>query len=324
MHYRPLGKTGLWVSEIGYGSWGIGKSGWIGAEDQESLAALHKAIDQGLNFIDTALVYGSGHSEQLIGQVLRDRSERVYVATKVPPKNKILPAPAGIPANEAFPRDHIIECTEQSLRNLGIDTIDIQQFHVWNDEWVGQGDWLEAVQLLKQQGKIRYFGISINDHQPANALRLIETGVLDTVEVIYNIFDQSPEDELFPACQQHNIGVIVRAPLDEGGLTGKITPESIFDENDFRTRYFRGDRKQVVYTRVQGIATNLGISLDALPETALRYILSNPIVSTVIPGMRSVAHVERNIDISDGYTLPPEQQQKLKAYRWVRDFYKKV
>ena len=324
MHYRTLGKTDLSVSEIGYGTWGIGKSGWIGAKDKDSLVALHRAIDLGLNFIDTALAYGEGHSEQLIGQIVRSRNERIYIATKVPPKNKLLPAPAGVPAQEAFPSSHIVECTEQSLRNLGIDTIDIQQFHVWNDEWVGQGDWLETVQRLKEQGKIRFFGISINDHQPWNALRLIETGVVDTVEVIYNIFDQSPEDELFPACRQHNIGVIVRAPLDEGGLTGRITPESTFDENDFRSRYFRDDRKQEVYTRVQSIAADLGISLDALPEIALRYILSNPVVSTVIPGMRSARNVERNIALSDGRTLLPEQLQKLKKYRWVRDFYKKV
>ncbi|MBV9228685.1 MAG: aldo/keto reductase [Chloroflexi bacterium] len=323
MHYRALGKTGLSVSEIGYGGWGIGKSGWIGAEDEASLAALHKAVDLGLNFIDTALAYGNGHSEQLIGQVVRSRNERIYVATKVPPKNRILPIPPGTPLSEAFPHDYIIECAEQSLRNLGIDTIDILQFHGWTDEWVNQSEWLDALQHLKRQGKIRYFGISINDHQPWNALHLIETGVLDTVQVIYNIFDQSPEDQLFPACHQHNIGVIVRAPLDEGGLTGKITPESTFDENDFRTRYFRGDRKQEVYTRVQRIAADLGIPLDALPEMALRYILSNPAVSTAIPGMRSISNVERNVAVSDGRTLSPEQLQKLKAHRWVRDFYKK-
>lgn len=318
MRYRTLGKTGFSVSEIGYGTWGIGKSGWIGADDQESLAALHKAIDLGLNFIDTALVYGNGHSEELIGQVVRSRSERIYVATKVPPTIR-----AAIPVNEAFPRKHIIESTEQSLHNLGVDTIDIQQFHMWYDDWVGQGDWLETVQHLKEQGKIRYFGISINDHQPWNALRLIETGFVDTVQVIYNIFDQSPEDALFAACQQHNIGVIVRTPLDEGGLTGRITPESTFDENDFRNRYFRDDRKQEVYTRVQRIAADAGVSLADMPELALRYILSNSAVSTVIPGMRSVRSVERNVALSDGRTLSHDQLEKLKAHRWVRDFFKR-
>src|SRR2546422_590517 len=321
MHYRTLGKTDLSVSEIGYGTWGIGKSGWIGAKDKDSLVALHRAIDLGLNFIDTALAYGEGHSEQLIGQVVRSRNERIYIATKVPPKNKLLPAPAGVPAQEAFPGSHIVESTEQSLRNLGIDTIDIQQFHVWNDEWVGQGDWLETVQRLKEQGKIRFFGISMNDLQPDNALRLIETGLVDTVQVIYNIFEQSPEDTLFPACHQHHIGVIVRVALDEGGLTGMVTPESRFDPQDFRSNYFRGNRKQEVYERVQNMVSDLGTTVDELPEIALRYVLSHPVVSTVIPGMRTLRNVDRNTAVGDGRGLPPEQVQKLKKHRWVRNFY---
>ncbi len=321
LKYRTLGKTGLQVSEIGYGAWGIGKSGWVGAEDDESLRALERAIELGLNFIDTALGYGDGHSERLVGQVVRSHSERIYVATKIPPKNGQWPARAGVPVEETFPAEHVIECTQKSLRNLGLETIDVQQFHVWSDEWVGQGDWLQAVEKLKSDGKIRLFGISINDHQPANALKLIESGVVDTVQVIYNIFDQSPEDELFPACQQHDVGVIVRVPLDEGGLTGKITPETTFDEGDFRANYFRGDRKQEVYERAQAIAADLGISMDDLPEIALRYILSHPAVSTVIPGMRSVRNVERNTAVGDGKGLPEDQVRKLKKHRWVRSYY---
>ncbi len=321
MEYRKLGRTGFEVSEIGYGAWGIGKSGWIGANDEESLQALQKAIDLGLNFIDTALGYGDGHSERLVGQVARDQSKRIYISTKIPPKNGQWPARAGVPVQDTFPGDHIMECTERSLRNLGTDAIDVQQFHVWQDAWVGQGDWLETIQKLKEQGKIRFFGISINDHQPENALRLIETGVVDTVQVIYNVFDQSPEDKLFPACQQHNIGVIVRVPLDEGGLTGKITPQSTFDPEDFRNGYFRGDRKQEVYTRVQSIASDLGVSVDDVPEIALRYVLSNPAVSTVIPGMRTLHNVERNIAVGDGKGLTQEQIQKLKKHRWIRSYY---
>jgi aryl-alcohol dehydrogenase-like predicted oxidoreductase len=321
MHYRALGKTGLQVSEIGYGTWGIGKAGWTGADDQQSLKGLNAAIDRGLNFIDTALGYGHGHSEQLVGQVVRARREPVYVATKVPPKNLQWPAQPGIPADEAFPGDHVIARTEESLRNLGLETVDIQQFHVWSNEWVGQGDWLEAVQRLKEQGKIRFFGVSINDHQPDSALRLVESGVVDTVQVIYNIFDQSPEDRLFPACRQHNVGVIVRVPLDEGGLTGKVTPETVFADGDFQARYFRGDRKREVYQRAQQIAEDLGIALDQLPEVALRYTLSHPAVSTVIPGMRSVHHVEPSIAVGDGRGLPAEQVQRLKAHRWIRNFY---
>ncbi len=322
MHYRTLGRTGLQVSEIGYGAWGIGQSGWIGAQDQESLQALQKAIDLGVNFIDTALAYGEGHSEQLVGQVLRRNPDRrIIVASKIPPKNGQWPAQAGVPVAEAFPGSYIEACTEQSLRNLGTETLDIQQFHVWNDEWVGQGDWAETIQRLKEQGKIRFFGISINDLQPDNALRLIDSGLVDTVQVIYNIFEQSPEDTLFPACQRHNIGVIVRVALDEGGLTGTVTPQSRFDPQDFRSNYFRGNRKQEVYEHVQGIVSDLGTTVDELPEIALRYVLSHPAVSTVIPGMRTVRNVERNTAIGDGRELPPEQVQKLKKHRWIRNFY---
>jgi len=322
MHYRTLGRTGLPASEIGYGAWGISGSGWIGAQDQESLQALQRAIDLGVNFIDTALGYGDGHSEQLIGQVLRHNPyTRIIVATKIPPKNGQWPAQAGVPVKETFPGTHIQACTEQSLRNLGTQTLDLQQFHVWNDEWIGQGDWQDTIQRLKEQGKIRYFGVSINDLQPDNAIRLIESGLVDTVQVIYNIFEQSPEDSLFPACQRHNVGVIVRVPLDEGGLTGTVTPESHFDSQDFRSRYFQGNRKQEVYEHVQNILSDLGKTVDELPEIALRYILSHPAVSTVIPGMRTVRNVERNTAVGDGKGLPLDQVQKLKKHRWLRNFY---
>lgn len=322
MHYRTLGRTELPVSEIGYGAWGISGSGWIGAQDQESLQALQQAVDLGVNFIDTALGYGDGHSEQLIGQVLRHNlDKRIIVATKIPPKNGQWPAQPGVPVKETFPGTYIQECTEQSLRNLGVETLDLQQFHVWNDEWIGQGDWQETIQRLKEEGKIRYFGVSINDLQPDNAIRLIESGLVDTVQVIYNIFEQSPEDSLFPVCQRHNVGVIVRVPLDEGGLTGTVTPASYFDSQDFRSHYFQGNRKQEVYEHVQNILSDLGKTVDELPEIALRYILSHPAISTVIPGMRTVRNVERNTAVGDGKGLSPDQVQKLKKHRWLRNFY---
>ena len=321
MHYRWLGRTGLEVSEVVYGAWGIGKDAWLGAEDNESLRALNRAIDLGVNFIDTALSYGEGHSERLVGQVVRERDETVYVATKIPPKNRIWPAPSGLHPDEVFPKEYVRECTETSLRNLGLEAIDVQQFHVWSDEWVGRGDWLEAIEGLKSEGKIRFFGVSINDHQPANAVRLIETGVVDTVQVIYNVFDQSPKDELFPACQEHGVGVIVRVPFDEGALTGRITPETTFDEGDFRNDYFRGDRKEQVYERVRAIVSELGVTEDEIAEVALRYVLSLPAVSTVIPGMRSVRNVERNMAVADGKGLLGDRAQRLKAHRWDRNFY---
>lgn len=321
MHYRRLGSTDLEVSEVGFGAWGIGKDAWLGAEDDESIRALHTAIDLGLNFIDTALVYGEGHSEMLVGQVVRERDETVYVATKIPPTNREWPARPGLRAEEVFPGSYVKECTETSLKNLGLETIDVQQLHVWQDEWVGEGDWIDAVEDLKKEGKIRFFGVSINDHEPENAVKLIEAGLVDTVQVIYNVFDQSPEDELLPMCLERGVGVIVRVPFDEGGLTGRITPDTEFEEGDFRNEYFRGDRKREVYERVQRIAEDLGVEVDEVPGIALRYVLSHPAVSAVIPGMRSVRNVERNVAVADGRGLPEEQVRKLKAHRWVRNFY---
>ncbi len=320
MNYRRLGRTGLEVSEVGYGAWGIGKSQWLGAEDDESLRALGRAIDLGLNFIDTALAYGEGHSERLVGRVVKERDETVYVATKIPPLNQAWPAPSGLSPEETFPGAYVRRCTERSLENLGLEAIDVQQFHVWHDEWVREGDWLEAIEDLKREGKIRFFGVSINDHQPANAVKLIGTGVVDTVQVIYNIFDQSPEDALFPACMEHDVGVIVRVPFDEGALTGRITPETTFEEGDFRNDYFRGDRKAEVYERVRAIVSELGVTEDEVAEVALRFVLSHPAVSTVIPGMRSVRNVERNMRVGDGKGLPEGQVQRLKTHRWVRNF----
>jgi len=321
VNYRKLGRTGLEVSEVGYGAWGIGKSQWMGAEDDESLRALGRAIDLGLTFIDTALGYGEGHSERLVGQTVRGRDETVHVSTKIPPKNLTFPAPSGLHPDETFPADHVRESTETSLKNLGLDAIDVQQFHVWQDEWLGEGGWQEAVEDLKGEGKIRHFGVSINDHQPANAIKLIESGLVDTVQVIYNVFDQSPEDELLPACLEHGVGVIVRVPFDEGALTGAITPETEFDEGDFRNDYFRDDRKREVQERVRAIVSELGVTEDEIAEIALRYILSHPAVSTVIPGMRSVRNVERNMRVADGKGLPEDQVRLLKNHRWVRNFY---
>ena len=322
MNKRKLGRTGLEVSEIGYGAWGIGGTMWLGADDDESLLALSRAIDLGVNLIDTALGYGNGHSEELVGQVVRSRSERVVVTTKIPPKNMTWPAPDGIDPEEAFPAEWVRRCTERSLGNLGLDTIDVQQFHVWSDEWVGRGTWLEGIEELKAEGKIRAFGVSINDHQPSNALKLIESGAVDSVQVIYNVFDQSPEDELLDACLENGVGVLARVPFDEGSLTGRIGPGTEFPEGDFRNNYFRGDRLQQVDERVGAIVDELGISRDDLAEVALRYVLSHPAVSSVIPGMRSVRNVERNAAVGDGQGLAEEQVAALKRHRWVRDFYR--
>jgi aryl-alcohol dehydrogenase-like predicted oxidoreductase len=321
MKYRILGKTNLNVSEISFGAWGIGGGMWKGSDDVESMRTLHRAVDLGVNFIDTALAYGRGHSEQLIGNLLKERKERLHVATKIPPKNQQWPARAGSSVGDAFPKNYIIECTEKSLKNLGTECLDVQQFHVWLDEWLHEGDWWEAIQNLKEQGKIRAFGVSINDHAPETALELVKSGLADTVQVIYNIFDQSPEDNLFPVCREKNVGVIVRVPFDEGGLTGRITPETTFPERDWRNRYFQDDRKKQVWEKAQELQKLLNGEAKSLPELALRFCLNHPAVSTVIPGMRTVEHVESNIAVSDGRLLSDSLRSELKHHVWQRNFY---
>jgi aryl-alcohol dehydrogenase-like predicted oxidoreductase len=257
-----------------------------------------------------------------VGQTVRGHEDRVHVATKIPPKTREWPGNPRSHASETFPAEHVRECTERSLANLGVDAIDVQQFHVWHDDWLEQGDWLEAVEALKQEGKIRFFGVSINDHEPVTALKLVRSGHVDTVQVIYNVFDQSPEDELFPAVTEHDVGVLARVPFDEGGLTGAIRADSEFPEGDFRRDYFEGDRRREVADRVQAIVEDLGIDPDGIAEVALRYILSSDAVSTVIPGMRSIRNVERNCAVGDGRGLPPEAVEKLHRHRWVRNFYR--
>ncbi|MFD7426319.1 aldo/keto reductase [Streptomyces sp. NPDC059818] len=320
MRYRELGRSGLRVSEIGYGAWGIGESSWVGATEDESVRALHRAVDLGVNFIDTARGYGE--SERIVGRVVRERTgDDVLVATKVPPKNGVWPPADGTDPAAAFPGEYIRTSLETSLRASGLDHFDVLQFHVWHDEWVGRGDWLETVAELKREGKIRLFGVSVNDHRPESALALVRSGAVDSVQVIYNVFDQSPADELLPACEEHGVGVIVRVALDEGGLTGRITAGTTFPEGDWRNRYFRDDRPAQVERRVAAIVADLGIEPDAVAEHALRFVLSSPAVSTVIPGMRSVRNVERNTALSDGRPLTADQLGVLAGHRWERDFY---
>jgi len=321
MQKRRLGRAGLHVSEIGYGAWGIGGSEWMGAKDDESLRALHRALDLGVNFIDTALAYGRGHSEEIVGQVARERREEIYVATKVFPKNLTWPARPGVPVADVFPAEHITRCCEKSLRNLGQERLDLLQLHVWRDEWLGRDGWRDALQGLKAAGKVRFVGISVNDHAPETALEAVASGLFDTAQVIFNIFDPTPAAALLPACLSNDVGVLARVPLDEGALTGAITPATRFPEGDFRNDYFSGDRKQQVFERTEALKTLLGPEARTLAELALRFCLSHDAVSTVIPGMRRVSTAEANAAISDGRRLSPELLEKLKAHAWPKNFY---
>ena len=321
MRYRTLGRTGFHVSEIGYGAWGIGGKLWQGGADDESLRALRRAMDLGLNFIDTALVYGDGHSEKLVGKAIREARHRMYVATKVPPRNRLWPARPGVGIEDVFPEEYIIGCTDESLRNLRLDAIDLQQLHVWNPEWLDRDEWRRAFEELKTSGKVRATGISVNDHQPDSALALMRTGCIDAVQVIYNIFDQSPERSLFPLAQELNIGVIARVPFDEGSLTGSITEATKFDPKDFRSFYFRGDRKTQVVERVTALQRDLPSPAGSLPEIALRFTISHRAVCTAIPGMRTVRNVEQNTRVSDQGPLDPATLDILKRHAWSKNFY---
>jgi len=316
MHGRTFGRLGWPVSEVGYGLWGMG--GWTGSDDQESLRALDRALALGCTFFDTAWAYGNGHSERLLAEALAARPEaRPIVATKIPPKNLRWPGHAEDPVSAVYPPDHIREYTEKSLRNLKRDQVDLQQFHVWSDTWTDDPGWQRAVDDLKREKLVRGIGISINRWQPANVLRALATGLVDSVQVVYNIFDQAPEDELFPYCREHGIAVIARVPFDEGSLTGTLTAESRWPEGDWRNSYFQPENLTPTLSRIERLRPLVPEGMD-LPELALRFILHHPAVSTVIPGMRRPRHVERNMAASDGEPLPPRLLEALRAHRWDR------
>lgn len=316
MRYRDFGRTGWKVSEIGYGMWGMG--GWTGSDDDESVQSLLVAIARGCNFFDTAWAYGAGRSERLLGEARRTYPHApMFIATKIPPANLHWPGTAADSVADVYPPDHIREYTEKSLANLGVETIDLQQFHVWSDAWADDDGWQRAVADLKESGLVRAVGISVNRGEPSNVLRALRTGLIDSVQVVYNIFDQSAEDELFPFCLEHRIGIIARVPFDEGGLTGTLTANSRWPADDWRNLYFTKARLAETLARVERLAPLLPDGMD-MAEMALRFILEHPAVSTTIPGMRQLANVQRNLAVSDGERLPPRLRDALGAHRWDR------
>jgi aryl-alcohol dehydrogenase-like predicted oxidoreductase len=318
MRMRAFGRLGWPVSEIGYGMWGM--AGWTGSDDDESRRALDRAVELGCNFFDTAYAYGDGKSERLLGDALaRHRDRRLYAATKVPPKNRRWPGQADTPMSEVFPYEHIVEMTRTSQRNLGLERIDLQQLHVWNDAWVADDGWKRAAEDLKREGAIEGFGISVNRWEPANVLAALDTGLVDSVQVVYNIFDQAPEDVLFPACQRLGVAVIARVPFDEGSLTGAMTANDRWPEGDWRNIYFTPDKLRTTLERVERLRPLVSAGAS-LPDLALRFILHHPSVSTTIPGMRRVGHVEANLAAAQAPPLPPSTIEALRAHRWDRDW----
>ena len=316
---RPFGRLGWPVSEVGYGLWGVG--GWTGSDDDESVEAIERSIALGCTFFDTALAYGDGKSEALLGGVLaRHRGTPLVVATKIPPKNRRWPARADYRLDDVFPADYIRQATETSLENLGVSSIDVQQFHVWTDEWAADERWQRAVDGLKREGLIKSFGISINRWEPTNVLKALRTGLVDSVQVVYNIFDQNPEDELFPMCRDLGVAVIARVPFDEGSLTGTMTRDMTFPEGDWRNLYFPPDKLGPILDHVDALRPDVPPGMT-MPELALRFILANPDVTTVIPGMRRLRHVEANLGVSDGRPLDPAVMAAMRRHRWTRTYF---
>ncbi|CAM3365783.1 aldo/keto reductase [Kibdelosporangium persicum] len=320
MRYRRFGRLGWQVSEVGYGMWGIagGTGGWTGADDVTGMQALHRAVDLGCTFYDTAWIYGRGHSEHMLGEVLRAHpGRRLYAATKIPPKDRAWPSTRDSRLRDVFPADHIVEYTHKSLAGLGVDRIDLLQFHVWEDSWAQDESWQRAVTDLKDQGLVEGVGISVNRWEPWNVLTTLETGLIDAVQVIYNIFDQAPEDELLPRCAELDIAVIARVPFDEGTLTGTLTAESAWPPDDWRSSYFVPENLIPAVARADRLREIVPADMT-MPELALRFILANPHITTVIPGMRSVRHVEANTAVSGRAALPPELMDRLREHRWDR------
>lgn len=316
MEYRKFGRTGWQVSEVGYGMWGM--AGWTGSEEKEVEKALDRSIELGCNFFDTAWAYGAGRSENILNKTLkRHAGQRLYAATKIPPKNRQWPSRRESLLEDVFPYDYIIEYTEKSLRNLGVESIDLQQFHVWEDSWSAMDEWKEAVMRLTKEGKVRAWGISVNRWEPENGLETLRTGLIDAVQVIYNIFDQAPEDQLFPLCEANDIAVIARVPFDEGTLTGTLTLDTRFPAEDWRSTYFVPENLKASVEHAEALRPLVPGNMT-MAEMAIRFILSNPDVATTIPGMRKIKNVEMNIQSSDGKGLPPELLSALKEHRWDR------
>ncbi|WBB79610.1 aldo/keto reductase [Micromonospora sp. WMMD882] len=320
MRYRRLGRLGWQVSEVGYGMWGIGggPGGFTGWDYDVAPRCLDEAVERGCNFFDTAWVYGRGVSEQLLGGLVRRHPDRrLYLATKIPPKNREWPPRPTDTLDDVFPAEHIREYTRHSLANLGVDRIDLLQFHVWEDRWADDGRWQETIAELKREGLVDGVGISVNRWEPTNCLAALDTGLIDVVQVIYNIFDQAPEDELFHRTRRDDIGVIARVPFDEGTLTGTLTAESTWPPEDWRSTYFGPENLLPSVARAEKLAVDVPAG-TTMAELALRFILHHPAVGTVIPGMRRPEHVRANLAVSDGQPLDPELLDRLRGHRWDR------
>ncbi len=321
MKSRGFGKTGLRVSEVGFGAWALGEAWWGTQDDGESIKALHRAAELGANFIDTAQVYGEGKSEAIIARFRKEWKGDLIVATKTPPEAGSWPPSPYDPPEIAFSPAYLRANVEKRLRSLQTDCIDILQLHCWSRAWNKDPRPFETLRQLKQEGKIRLIGVSTPEHDQNCVVDLIRNGWVDSVQVIYNLFEQDPAAEILPAAQEHGVGIIVRMAFDEGALTGKFTRETVFPKGDFRADYFRGDRLGRVVDRVEKIRADVAGSGYTLPQAALKFAMSHPGVSTVIAGIRNVAQAEMNLAVSELPELPPELLKELRTHFWRRSIW---
>ncbi|NUQ62625.1 MAG: aldo/keto reductase [Pirellulales bacterium] len=319
--YRDFGRTGIRVSEIGFGAWALG-GGWGPQSDDDSLAALDRAVDLGVNFIDTAAFYGNGRSEQIIGQLLKCRPEKLFVATKTPPAAGPWPPSPYCRAEDRYSESYLRENVDRRREMLGVDCIDLLQLHTWTRAWNRSPRPLDTLRKLQAEGKIKYIGISTPEQDQNSVIDLMRRGYLDAIQVIYNIFEQEPAAELLPAAEECGVGVIVRVALDEGSLTGKYRRGHRFAPDDFRSKYFAGDRIDRTVARVERMEADVAPLLPAdrrsMAEVALRFALAHPAVSTVIAGIRNVAQAEANTRVSDLDPLPEPVLLKLREHAWLR------
>ena len=313
---RRLGRSGLEVSDIGLGLWGM--SGWTGSDEERSKRVLRSSVDLGCTFFDTAWAYGEGNSDRLLGELMADRPKSpIVAASKVPPLDRHWPALSTSSFGEVFPSVYVKEMVDKIRTALRVERVPLLQLHVWDDHWAGDPGFRSLVEELKVSGSIQYFGLSLNRWEPWNGLRAIETGLVDTVQVIYNIFDQSPEDELFPACARADVGVIARVPLDEGSLGGNLSAETRFPSEDWRSRYFGPENLPQTLRHVEAVREVLPVSMT-LPEMALRFVLSDPRVSTTIVGVRTEEHLVDNLDAAKAGPLDARLIEVLRGMRWDR------
>ena len=316
MKYRRFGRTNWQISEIGYGMWGM--AGWTGSDDAESLASLQRSIDLGCNFFDTAWAYGDGHSEELLSKALSaNPNKKLYIATKVPPKNREWPSKREFSLGVSYPPEYVFEYVDKSLRNIGVDALDLIQYHTWEDQWLDDERTVRTIEELRASGKVRFVGISMNRWEPWNGIRAVKSGLIDAAQVIYNIFDQNPEDELLPACRAHDVGVIARVPFDEGSLTGTLSLQSTWPDGDWRGTYFVPENLRTSVEHADALKPFVPAGSN-MAEMALRFILNNRDVATIIPGMRKIKNVEANIVASDKGPLPAALHAELRKHRWVR------